>query len=191
VSSPNHTTNAPLKSELPDLHSVWDSSLISKSLRTISLNYTRPLPVSKVENALTGAIYDPYIRQIMWEGVMGRWESELTDWLFCPSDLAATFGSTGQQILSGTAAAPSDDGIVCPFHWAKPMHDLNCEIIWPAELDQPNREPHHYVELDKPEYTGRIKKEWLVEKQLARAGIRLAGILNYLYMDEEALTANV
>ena len=41
--------------------------------------------------------------------------------------------------------------------------------------------PHpELLELDTPRYAGRIRKQWLVERLLAMAGIRLAGILNAL-----------
>ncbi|KAH8977743.1 S1/P1 nuclease-domain-containing protein [Lactarius hatsudake] len=64
-----------------NLHSVWDTSLIAKYLRTIPRNYTRPLPVPALESSFRGTIYDPYIRRIVWEGLgvgrgTGRWESE-------------------------------------------------------------------------------------------------------------------
>lgn len=43
-----------------------------------------------------------------------------------------------------------------------------------------------YLELDTPEYSGKIRDEWVVEKLLAQGGIRLAGVLNYLFADEGA-----
>ncbi|KAH8976440.1 phospholipase C/P1 nuclease domain-containing protein, partial [Lactarius hatsudake] len=72
-----------------NLHSVWDTSLIAKYLRTIPRNYTRPLPVPALESSFCGVIYDPYIRRIAWEGVgvgrsTSRWESEADSWLACP-----------------------------------------------------------------------------------------------------------
>jgi hypothetical protein len=41
-----------------------------------------------------------------------------------------------------------------------------------------------YLELDTPEYWGAISERWLVEKLLAMAGIRLAGVLNWLFAEE-------
>ena len=41
-----------------------------------------------------------------------------------------------------------------------------------------------YLELDTPEYWGVISEGWVVERLLAMAGIRLAGILNWLFAEE-------
>jgi len=41
-----------------------------------------------------------------------------------------------------------------------------------------------YLELDTPEYWGAISEGWIVERLLAMAGIRLAGILNWLFAEE-------
>ncbi|TCD68399.1 hypothetical protein EIP91_010908 [Steccherinum ochraceum] len=50
--------------------------------------------------------------------------------------------------------------------------------------------PHpDLVELDTPEYAGRIRSQWVVERLLAMAGIRLAGLLNGLFLDVESLNA--
>ncbi|PCH44834.1 phospholipase C/P1 nuclease [Wolfiporia cocos MD-104 SS10] len=47
--------------------------------------------------------------------------------------------------------------------------------------------PHpDLLELDTPRYAGRIRKRWLVERLLAMAGIRLAGILNALVAGDES-----
>lgn len=48
--------------------------------------------------------------------------------------------------------------------------------------------PHPGVfELDTPEYAGRIRSEWLVERLLAMGGIRLAGLLNGLFLNPDEL----
>lgn len=44
-----------------------------------------------------------------------------------------------------------------------------------------------YLELDTPEYAGRIQKEFVLEQLLAMGGIRLAAILNYLFAEESAV----
>lgn len=225
-----------------DLHSLWDGLLIAKALRTLPYNYTRPLPSKHIEFNLRETIYDPYVRRVMWEGILGKWRDEVPSWLTCPtsstkkratlSSSASTFGSAWQQVVSlwdylrnsEGVAAETDDDILCPYHWAAPIHDLNCDIIWPKELDEPpyvhNRlasadahdthsHSHHssveqelasfdaeshetlnggqspWLELDTPEYSGVIANEWIVEKLMAQAGIRLAGVLNYLFADDE------
>jgi hypothetical protein len=61
---------------------------------------------------------------------------------------------------------------------------LNCDIIWPPELDEQDYDllqPHQYLELDTPAYSGRMAKEWIVEQVLSMGGIRLAATLNYLF----------
>lgn len=108
-----------------------------------------------------------------------------------------------------------DDDVLCPFAWSKDLHKLNCELpVWPAEFDQPpynesrlaDVDPHAHdeefedfwssrprtphpdlLELDTPKYAGKIRNEWVVERLLASAGVRLAAILNGLFMDEEGL----
>ena len=42
------------------------------------------------------------------------------------------------------------------------------------------------LELDTPKYAGVIEDTMVVEKLLAQGGIRLAGILNYLFLEEAA-----
>jgi len=85
---------------------------------------------------------------------------------------------------------------VCPLHWARPIHKLNCgsTLIWPRFLSEipPHSSPTpptpapELVELDTPEYAGRIRKELVIEKLLAMAGVRLAAVLNEL-LDPEGI----
>ncbi|KAI0030239.1 phospholipase C/P1 nuclease domain-containing protein [Vararia minispora EC-137] len=198
-----------------NLHSLWDSLLIAKALRTIPRNYTRPLPVPPMEAVLKGTIYDPYVRRIMYEGVglgaystvRGRWEDEVEAWLDCPAPPMQSFLQRPLQAAFGVGArSETDDGRICPHAWAAPIHKLNCDFIWPRELDDPayphmhavdaenelrdamedygrrGRSGGHYLELDTPEYAGAIAERWVVEKLLAQGGIRLAGILNDIFM---------
>ncbi|EJD43369.1 phospholipase C/P1 nuclease [Auricularia subglabra TFB-10046 SS5] len=180
-----------------NLHSVWDNMLVAKAIRETPNNYTRPLNSRRVERALRGAIYDPYVRQIVWEGLLGAWRDDLPLWASCPE---VTDPEPEQrlslldrvQVVLGVKkpkAQPSDtdDDFVCPYAWAAEIHPLNCAVIWPSQLNltsaaaQP-REP--LLELDEPWYSGRIKEERIVERLLAQAGIRLAAVLNDIYADE-------
>ena len=117
-----------------------------------------------------------------------------------------------------------DGSIICPHSWAQPNHELNCEIVWPVELDEAvfnarlegvgYHEDHeldvdieelsipvnddfdsHFqsqfnfsstslLQLDSPEYAGVIADRMIVEQLLAEGGIRLAGILNYIFGGE-------
>ncbi|KAL7421838.1 hypothetical protein Q5752_003609 [Cryptotrichosporon argae] len=69
---------------LRNLHSVWDSGLITKNIRELS-NYTTPVPSKQVESALLGAIFDPYVRFIVWEGIREWWRDSLAEWVSCPA----------------------------------------------------------------------------------------------------------
>lgn len=152
----------------------------------------------------------------MHEGVLGRFESQIDDWLSCPSvdeassrpypptekfqqlPLSNNLRLSGKLNTEGRTPPPglppTDDSIICPYAWSAPLHALNCEIIWPLELDVlPSNTSDSdadltttdtYLELDTPEYAGAIKDAWLVEKLLAMGGIRLAAVLNYLFVTE-------
>ncbi|KAI0371239.1 phospholipase C/P1 nuclease [Pilatotrama ljubarskyi] len=78
-----------------NLHSVWDGLLIAQSVRLTPRNYSHPLPGAEgalVEPHLRGAIYDPYIRRIMHEGLAtgGRFDAESDAWLDCPEPASET-----------------------------------------------------------------------------------------------------
>ncbi|KAF8880460.1 phospholipase C/P1 nuclease domain-containing protein [Gymnopilus junonius] len=131
-------------------------------------------------------------------GLLGMWQSayELTSKLV--------------RILARDGVEINPDGpVVCPHFWAQPIHMLNCDIIWPKALDEPpynvrfesdSYEHHHHDEdeeseastlnvpllnLDTPEYAGVIAEEMIIEKLLAQGGIRLAGVLNYIFANGE------
>jgi len=192
-----------------NLHAVWDKNLIAKALRQTPKNYSRPLPVPAVESSLRGAIYDPYVRRVVWEGIgigkgHGRWESEVDSWLSCGSGHKSLVHGGQEQpaqqaLFAGKPKRPkgsgppetSDTDTLCPYAWATPIHALNCAIVWPAELDNPGSVAplggprKDYLELDTAEYAGQIEKEWIIEKLLAEAGVRLAGILNHIFLPQQ------
>jgi hypothetical protein len=193
-----------------NLHSLWDGLLIAQGIRTVPQNYSRPLPFSEIEQHLRGTIYDSYLRRVMWEGIMGQWKDEIDSWISCPTSTSSVPSSssgvwqTVLSLFSHNVAEETDDDVVCQYAWAKPINELNCEFIFPKELDEPpyNHHPfspegviestadgsHYrepYLELDTPEYAGKIRDELVVEKLLAQAGIRLAGVLNWLFADLE------
>ncbi|KIJ29270.1 hypothetical protein M422DRAFT_37004 [Sphaerobolus stellatus SS14] len=184
-------------------HGVWDGMLIAKEIRETPYKYENPLPNPQVESALRGAIYDPYIRQIIWEGVLNEWADEVQEWTQCPSSFedvpnfypeyaGSEFRTQPGQIplnalrASSPKVPPTDDATVCPFTWGQPIHALNCEIVWPRELNSDN--PPH-IELDTPEYSGKLKKQKIVMKLLAMGGVRMAAVLNEIFADPEEVAA--
>lgn len=147
----------------------------------------------------------------MYEGmgvgvVDGRFETGISDWLACPTRDPQSIWMSLQTTLGIRAAGDEtrwDDDYVCPYAWAHELHKLNCEFpIWPRELDllpynetrlQPGDAHDHdgdaYVrphpellELDTPQYAGRLRRDWVVERLIAMAGVRLAGLLNGLFI---------
>lgn len=154
----------------------------------------------KIEQAFRGTEYDPYLRSVVKEGLLGQWKEDYTTWAQCPSYADA---SGSQQVLGSAATfggfptLPDDPALpACPHHWAAAHQDLNCKYAFPPRLDKPN--PHgstwyqkiwyyarHYndqhVELDIPEYVEPIRKGKVVEKQLSKGGVRLAAILNSIF----------
>lgn len=73
----------------------------------------------------------------------------------------------------------------CPYTWAKGMHDLNCEIVWPKEYTGDRSQP--LIELDTDKYLGEIGRKKIVERMLAMAGLRLAKIVNEALGAEQGL----
>lgn len=173
---------------------------MAKAIRETPRNYTRPLPSRRVERALKGAIYDSYVRQIVWEGLLDEWKDELVEWATCPLPAKHSVFSmqNAQSVLRRLRGFPpeTDDLLVCPYAWAAEIHPLNCEIVWPAQL---NLTDYHVadggepttplLQLDEPWYSGRIKHERLVERLLATAGIRLAAILNDIFGEDDDVAA--
>ena len=144
----------------------------------------------------------------MWEGTLNKWADEIDDWLSCSatapesSIVVEPAESTWQKVLSrlssfnalfkkqGVEINPDGD-VVCPYFWSQPLSALNCDIAWPKQLtlkesggNESSWEETAQLELDTPEYAGVIEKRMLLEKLLAQGGVRLAGVLNYLFADQ-------
>ncbi|KAG9096212.1 hypothetical protein FRC06_008905, partial [Ceratobasidium sp. 370] len=192
----NQPTNHP-----PGLHFMWDDLLIGYRIRTLS-NYTTPLPTSptpslppstllrnrQIESALTGSNYDPLVRWIVLEGIYGWWKDQIDSWTGCPQIQSNT---EGQEMFR--TRPPFEDPVdvpVCPYHWAEPSHQMLCDFVWRADL-QGVKDPKNVtysIELNTPEYAGRVRGEKMVEKQLALGGLRLAAVLNEVLGSEEEKT---
>ena len=168
----------------PDLHKVWDTDLLESIIANTPRNYSKPLSDRKVEGALQGAKYDPFIRRVMWEGVLSDWKAESKDWFSCGdsvSDGLLDLRPEGQTVMTAGVTIDPDTPVVCPHHWAQPVHKLNCDIAWIPEFDEDD------VEVDTDEYSGEIERQLILEKLLAQGGLRLAGILNYVFGSKKGL----
>ena len=134
-----------------NLHALWDNQLIAKAIRT-QRNYTTPLPARQIEDNLRGAIYDPYIRLILWEGVRKWWRSSLPAWLTCSPALDQR---SSQQILLAGDMATGDrtQEVVCPEEWAQATHKITCDTVFPKDYDYQGP----LVDLNTKEYYGPIR----------------------------------
>ncbi|KAF9235605.1 phospholipase C/P1 nuclease domain-containing protein [Melanogaster broomeanus] len=172
-----------------NLHSLWDGLLIAQRLRTLPSNYTEPLPISEVEYYLRDTIYDPYIRRLVWEGLLGKWEDEIDSWLDCPSPESFREEPTSawQRILSrmkGTSSSGDgglgvDDANLCPYNWAKPIHQLNCEIVFPKALDELR---YNQISPVDPEHQGHVCDESHIDEYDASFALQ-ARKCNYFELD--------
>ncbi|SPO24901.1 related to Nuclease Le3 [Ustilago trichophora] len=199
------------------LHTVWDTLLIDKQIRELS-NYTTRLPSGRIESALVGARYDPLIRYILKEGLgqpairgqtdNGWWKEESATWPACQGSGVGTDGlihdGEGQLAFVNDMEDPhridDTDLPICPYEWTKPMHSLVCDYAFASPVptweptppqtggSHPSPIPLPEPELDVPEYVGRIERDKVIHKQLAKAGLRLAAVLNTLLLtaDTEA-----
>lgn len=148
------------------LHGLWDTGLITKAIRE-QHNYTRRLPscVSspndrvhslsgsrcrpQIERDLVGAIYDPYVRFILWEGVRVWWRNSFHEWFDCSGESLAARMVTGVQRYFGIARTTK----ACARTWAKETHKTACSSVFPAHYNYtaPPRE------VNTPEYYGPIR----------------------------------
>ncbi|KAH9477946.1 Endonuclease 3 [Psilocybe cubensis] len=191
------------------LHILWDHFLVARAIRTTSSNYSRPLPLREVEDALRGSTYDPFIRRIVSEGLLGVWADDLKTWFSCPApntaskDIVSDVTRITRGLVNVGVEINPDGPIVCPYYWAQPLHELNCELVWPKELEslpynQPQFESNSAVssecektpplDLDVSKYADVIERDMVVEKLLAQGGIRLAGLLNYIFANKSQPT---
>ncbi|GAA6052173.1 hypothetical protein JCM3770_001254 [Rhodotorula araucariae] len=163
-----------------NLHSLWDGLLIARALREQS-NYTTPLPSKQIESALTGRIYDPYIRLLLWEGVRSWWRTSLPAWFHCsdarPAPSSAIAHPAAQLLFPAAAGAESRTGgqTVCPVTWATETHATTCAMGFPDAYDE------HGPPVEaggRSAFYRRIRDSLTLERLLAQAGLRLAASLN-------------
>ncbi|PWZ01021.1 phospholipase C/P1 nuclease [Testicularia cyperi] len=138
------------------LHTVWDTLIIDKHIRELS-NYTSKFPSGRIESALVGTRYDPYIRWMLKEGLgqpatksqpmQGWWSDESQEWHTCSSkrqaDTLQDLLQQGEQLAFSSVPDPTlvddTDLPLCPYEWTKPMHPLVCRYAFASPV--PNWEP--------------------------------------------------
>jgi len=171
-----------------NLHSLWDGLLIARALRDLH-NYTQPLPSDQIEDVLKGAIYDSYVRWIIWEGVRVWWKKDINDWIDC-SSTHVLGQQNSQQIFSPSGSKTSkfsyaDSPDSCSVEWATEIHKtVTCPLAFPPL-------PYDKDTRPLPDLSGKwyneVKKDKTLEKVLAMGGLRLAYILNNILGDPEEM----
>lgn len=166
---------------------MWDRDLVERAIETTPSEWDKLLdPV--VENHLHGDKYDPLIRKVLAGGISQTWGDEVELWVQCPTTSTSSShggGPASDQVTlqSQWKADDTDDESVCPWYWASPDHQLTCEWVWPKQLDEPpyNEPRGPILQLDTKGYGGRVTQEWVVERLLTMARLRLVTILNFIF----------
>lgn len=120
------------------------------------------------------------MRWLVWEGIREWWATDLPEWVSCdaaPAERAAPFLQTIHQSVFGTAKQAklaSVAQVACPLSWAPEVHSFCCSHVFPPDYDM-DAPPE---ELNTREYHGKIVDDKVVERLLAKGGIRLAAVLN-------------
>lgn len=139
-----------------NLHAIWDSSIISKSVNSIPSQFKTPLDPSLERHIWAGnpgqSTVDirPYIRSIV-HGIETRWANEKATWSACPVASAPSLWTQALKLtpfstwldLAGEVSGQTswDTGVICPYSWAQPIHKLNCELpVWPRNLTWPEQD---------------------------------------------------
>jgi hypothetical protein len=86
-----------------------------------------------------------------------------------------------------------DGPVICPYDWSVPIHKLNCDYVWPAVFgfngtdaevgheEDGLAECRRYPILDTKAYLAPLDDNLVLEKLVAQGGLRLAGLLNWLF----------
>jgi len=162
---------------------LWDNNLVDRAIETTPSEWDQALN-PEIERHLHGEQYDPLIRKVLAEGINQTWVGEAEQWIQCPSGRSAPSRGDDQTVLqSQSKVRDTDDDAVCPYYWASSIHQLTCDWVWPEELENlPFSDPQGpLLELDTDKYGGKVTQEWVVEKLLTMAGLRLAAILNLIF----------
>ncbi|EFI26787.1 hypothetical protein CC1G_15710 [Coprinopsis cinerea okayama7 len=145
-----------------NLHAAWDTFIPNKLVAAVPEHYARPLPDFSFKS---GRYTPPSSSRIVLEGG-GVYPS--------PPARAILKSTPGVYALPTTPFRPT----------ARPIHALNCEYAWPAEVALANGETDP-PDLDVPSYMVPIQSEMAIEKLLTQGGLRLAGIFNWFFAQSD------
>ncbi|KAL1915255.1 uncharacterized protein VTP21DRAFT_7531 [Calcarisporiella thermophila] len=147
-----------------NLHSVWDSGIIKKLDQ-------------EIETSLSDHVLNL---------IDTRWKNEAQSWPSCSSSstrsatparnkterrksrrLSRRDDHKSSQNSDGESASEAPS--VCPDQWSRPVGQLNCDLVW-----------KYYSENEdlSEEYYKRVRDGLVVENSIARAGVRLASVIN-------------
>ncbi|CDU24517.1 related to Nuclease Le3 (C-terminal fragment), partial [Sporisorium scitamineum] len=135
-----------------------------------------------------------------WENVSEGWSACQRKGLDLDSLMQVEEGQlTFSSMVEDPGRVDDTDLPLCPYLWTKPMHSLVCKYAFTSPVPaweptdstrgaeaQPSSTPLPEPELDEPEYVGRIERDKVIHKQLAKAGLRLAAVLNTLLLPADA-----
>ncbi|KAF9258247.1 nuclease Le1 [Marasmius fiardii PR-910] len=135
-----------------NLHSVWDSGLIT---RLLSENYGNQ--VTTWANTLVTRIKT------------GTYKSSAESWISCSSTTSPA-KRTVQEDISGLLRPRAITPLACPLVWAAESNAIDCSFVWSYTK---------FSDLcESAYYTSAVP---IIETQIAKQGYRLAAWLNVLF----------
>ncbi|CAJ0866608.1 3049_t:CDS:2 [Entrophospora sp. SA101] len=163
-----------------NLHAVWDTRIIYKRIRelhsdSLSLfikTWEEPDDPFDEEyhntnlKLFTTEFYDPYVDHII-KLMKTDWKNEVKNWVICKNDTKLNYSDANSVVNFNL-----DENKL--KYWAISLESLNCKFIW-KDFDQE-------MDLSDGEYYKTIDELNIIEKLLAIAGVRMAAILNTLFM---------
>lgn len=152
---------------------------------------TRQLKSAR-ESALRGRYYDGYVRWIISEGLeseSGGWWPYWPDWVACQHSAAANFTDPMNMPVCPLQWSTDDHAAACKYAFAPPVPPS--DAAGPQSARQAVFTRRHNAsyaaedmpELNVPAYMDPIREHRVVERQLARGGVRLAAVLNAVLRD--------
>lgn len=162
-------------SKLGDNRKVRELSVLKKAyksamrlvFKTVLPNLAAPMNLLAAKLDVVPASYEGFDHRSLKESKHAR----------SISDTESASEATNDSIDEKDTLFPA-----CPMTWASDIHPINCEYAWPKNWDP--RLPR--FELDTPSYMDPINNDHVIERVLAMGGIRLAAILNTIFMDKDA-----